>query len=115
MPREYAKIYPSATSRLESDLDQALTFFLFPAAHWKRIRTANRLERLNKEIRRRLNVIGRHPSEDGCLSLVYATCRRYEVGKYGLKSNDLIQTLWKRLREQKLEMITQLELALEAA
>jgi transposase-like protein len=113
--REYAKIYPSATSRLESDLDQALTFFLFPAAHWKRIRTANRLERLNKEIRRRLNVIGRHPSEDGCLSLVYATCKRYEVGKYGFKSNDLIQTLWKRLREQKLEMITQLELALEAA
>jgi transposase-like protein len=113
--REYAKIYPSAIGRLESDLDQALTFFLFPAAHWKRIRTSNRLERLNKEIRRRLNVIGRHPSETGCLSLVYATCKRYEVGKYGFKSNDLIQALWKRLREQKLEMITQLELALEAA
>lgn len=113
--REYAKIYPSAIGRLENDLDQALTFFLFPAAHWKRVRTSNRLERLNKEIRRRLNVIGRHPSETGCLSLVYATCKRYEVGKYGFKSNDLISALWKRLREQKQEMITQLELALEAA
>lgn len=113
--REYAKVYPSAIARLENDLDQALTFFLFPSAHWKRVRTSNRLERLNKEVRRRLNVIGRHPSEAGCLSLVYATCQRYEIGKYGFKSNDLIQALWKRLREQKQEMITQLELALEAA
>ena len=113
--REYAKIYPSAIGRLENDLDQAFTFYLFPSAHWKRVRTSNRLERLNKEVRRRLNVIGRHPSEDGCLSLVYATCKRYEIGKYGFKSNDLIQALWKRLREQKLEMITQLELDLKAA
>jgi putative transposase len=113
--REYAKIYPNAISRLENDLDQALTFFLFPAAHWKRVRTSNRLERLNKEIRRRLDVIGRHPSEAGCLSLVYATCKRYAVGKYGFKANDLVTALWKRLREQKQEMITQLELALEAA
>jgi transposase-like protein len=113
--REYAKVYPSAVSRLENDLDQALTFFLFPSAHWKRIRTSNRLERLNKEIRRRLNVIGRHPSEKGCLSLVYATCKRYEVGKYGFKSNDLIAALWKRLREQKIEMIAQLSLELKDA
>jgi transposase-like protein len=113
--REYAKIYPSAVSCLEGDLDQALTFFLFPSAHWKRIRTSNRLERLNKEIRRRMNVIGRHPSEDGCLSLVYATSKRYAVGKYGFKANDLVKALWKRLREQKLEMIMQLELTLEAA
>jgi transposase-like protein len=111
--REYAKIYPSAVTRLENDIEQALTYFLFPSAHWKRIRTSNRLERLNKEIRRRLNVIGRHPSEAGCLSLVYATCKRYEVGKYGFKANDLVPALWKRLREQKLEMITQLELELE--
>src|SRR5262249_11588792 len=113
--REYQKIYPSAVSRLENDLEQALTFYLFPAAHWKRVRTSNRLERLNKEIRRRLDVIGRHPSENGCLALVYGTCKRYEVGKYGFKSNDIVRALWRRLRDQKLEMITQLELALEAA
>jgi putative transposase len=113
--REYAKIYPSAINRLENDLDQAFTFFLFPASHWKRIRTSNRLERLNKEIKRRLNVIGRHPSEDGCLSLVYGICKRYEVHQRGFKANDIVNALWKRLREQKLEMITQLELALDAA
>lgn len=113
--REYIKIYPSAVGRLENDLDQALTFFLFPSNHWKRIRTSNRLERLNKEIRRRLDVIGRHPDENGCLSLVYATCKRYAVGKYGFKTNDLVVALWKRLRNEKVEMITQLEFKLDEA
>ncbi len=31
--REYRKIYPSAVSRLENDLDKALTFYLFPVSH----------------------------------------------------------------------------------
>jgi putative transposase len=113
--REYAKIYPSAISRLEGDLDQALTFYLFPSSHWKRIRTSNRLERLNREIRRRLDVIGRHPSEDGCLSLVYATCTRYAYGKKSFKADDLVQALWRRLRTAKREMITQLSLDLQVA
>lgn len=111
--REYGKIYPSAVARLENDLEQALTFYLFPSAHWKRLRTSNRLERLNLEIRRRLNVIGRHPSEDGCLSLVYGVAERYSVAKRGFKANDLVQALWRRLRNEKLEMLTQLELGLD--
>ena len=31
------------------------------------------------------------------------------------KADDLVQALWKKLREQKIEMIKQLELDLEAA
>lgn len=113
--KKYRKVYPSAVECLERDLEQALTFYLFPQAHWRRIRTSNRLERLNLEIRRRLNSIGRHPSEEGCLSLVYQICKRHAQDKKGFKADDLVQALWKRLRNQKLEMITQLELALQAA
>ena len=75
--REYRKIYPQAVSRLLNDVDQALTFYLFESAHWRRIRASNKLERMNLEIRRRLNVIGRHPSEEGCLALVYQTTKRH--------------------------------------
>lgn len=32
--REYAKVYPSAVSCLDNDIDQALTFYLFPVNHW---------------------------------------------------------------------------------
>ena len=112
---EYKKTYPSAISRLEDELEQSLMFYLFPTNHWRRIRTSNRLERMNKEIRRRLRVIGRHPSESGCLSLVFQVCKRYQENKNAFIANDLVQALWKRLRNEKLEMITQLELDLKAA
>jgi transposase-like protein len=44
-----------------------------PAAHQRRIRTTNRLERLTGEGRRRTKVIPRFPTERSCLSLLYAT------------------------------------------
>lgn len=110
--REYRKIYPSAVSRLENDLDKALTFYLFPVSHWKRIRTSNKLERMNLEIRRRLNVIGRHPSEEGCLALVYQVSKRHADRQKNFGVGELVKKLWERLRNQKLEMINQLELAL---
>ena len=68
--------------------------------------------RLNKEIRRRLDVIGRHPDETGCLSLIYGFTKKYADQQRGFLTNDLVQALWKKLREEKIAMITQLELDL---
>lgn len=113
--REYRKIYPSAVDCLSRDIDQALTFYLFPSSHWRRIRTSNKLERMNLEIRRRLNVIGRHPSEDGCLALVYQISKRHAVRQRGFAHGDLVHRLWQRLKQQKLEMLTQLRLEDQAA
>jgi putative transposase len=113
--KEYGKTYPSAISRLQDELEQSLIFYLFPTNHWKRIRTSNRLERMNKELRRRLRVIGRHPNESGCLSLVFQICKRYQENKNAFMANDLVQALWTRLRNDKLEMITQLSLDLKVA
>jgi len=45
----------------------------FPEAHHRRIRTTNRLERLNGEGRRRTKVIPRFPTERSCLTLLYAS------------------------------------------
>jgi len=39
--KDFGKKYPSATERLMEDLDQCLTFYLFPTHHWKRMRTSN--------------------------------------------------------------------------
>ena len=113
--RRYCNIYPSAIECLERDLAQCLTFYMFPQSHWRRIRTSNRLERMNLEIRRRLNSIGRHPHEEGCLSLVYRICTRHAEGKKSFSANDLVKALWMKLRDQKLEMTMQLELELQAA
>lgn len=65
--------YPAAMECLEKDLEECVTYLRFPNEHQTRIRTTNRLERLNGEGRRRTKVIPRFPSERSCLSLLYAT------------------------------------------
>jgi putative transposase len=65
--------YPSAMECLEKDLDECLTYLLFPKEHQKRLRTTNLLERTFEESRRRTKVIPRFPGERSCLTLMYAT------------------------------------------
>lgn len=65
--------YTAAMECLERDLDECVTHLRFPAAHHRRIRTTNRIERLTGEGRRRTKVIPRFPSERACLRLLYAT------------------------------------------
>jgi len=65
--------YPAAMECLEKDLEECVTCLRFPEAHHRRIRTTNRLERLNGEGRRRTKVIPRFPTERSCLTLLYAS------------------------------------------
>jgi transposase-like protein len=65
--------YPAAMECLERDIEECITYLRFPEAHHRRIRTTNRIERLNGESRRRTKVIPRFPTERSCLSLLYAS------------------------------------------
>jgi transposase-like protein len=65
--------FPSAMECLEKDLEECLTYLLFPVEHRKRIRTTNLLERTFEESRRRTKVIPRFPGERACLTLIFAT------------------------------------------
>lgn len=113
--KKYSKKFPTAISIFETDLDQCLAFYLFPRSHWIKIRTSNKLERLNLEIRRRLNVIGRHPSEEGCLALIYQVATNYSYPQQRVQVNDLTKKLWEKIKTEKVEMIKQLDLDLFAA
>jgi len=113
--KTYSKKFPTAVAILEADLDQCLTFYIFPRNHWLKIRTSNKLERLNLEIRRRLNVIGRHPSEEGCLALIYQVSKNYSFPQQRAQVNDLVRKLWEKIKLERTEMIAQLELDLYAA
>ena len=59
---KFKERYPAAMECLERDLEECATYLRFPEAHHRRIRTTNRLERLNGEGRRRTKVIPRFPT-----------------------------------------------------
>jgi putative transposase len=50
---KWEKDLPSAVKSLSNSLDACLTFFSFPEEEWISLRTANTIERLDKEFKRR--------------------------------------------------------------
>lgn len=61
---------PVATSLEEAGLE-LLTFFDFPKATWKSIRTTNMIENLNREFRRRTKTQASFVTEDAALTMLY--------------------------------------------
>ena len=51
------KLNKAADKRLDG-IAETLTYMDFPEEHWKKIRTNNTIEQLNREIRRRTRVVG---------------------------------------------------------
>ena len=64
--------FPQVKAMLEAATDELLAFTAFPPAHWKKIWSTNPLERLNKEIKRRIDVVGVFPNPAALLRLAGA-------------------------------------------
>jgi putative transposase len=61
--------YSKAADTLESFRFNLWNYRSFPRGHWRRIRTTNGLERINKELKRRTRVVGAFPSEQSFMRL----------------------------------------------
>lgn len=70
----------SAAKKVSDGIEETLTYYDFPSEHWRKLRTNNCLERLNREIRRRTRVVGTFPDGNSALMLVCARLR-YVAGK----------------------------------
>jgi len=64
--------FASAAGLLEEAAEDVLAYRLFPSEHQRQLHSTNVLERLNKEIKRRSNVVGIFPSAKSTLRLVGA-------------------------------------------
>lgn len=93
----------TAASTLKHGIHEALTYTNDLHEHWLKIRSNNGIERINREIRRRINAVGAFPDGSSALMLVCARLRFVSASEWGVKTYLNMDRLYDLERERKAE------------
>ena len=106
------KPLPKLAALLEEAEADLLAFYAFPADHWPKLRSTNPLERVNREIGRRTDVVGIFPNDRSLIrltaSVVIEQNDEWLVGRRYLSNHSL-----EAVRDQQGEQINDREEARE--
>src|SRR4051794_21380051 len=99
------KPLPKVAALLEEAQDDLLAFYAFPADHWPKLRSTNPLERVNREIGRRTDVVGIFPNDRSLIrlaaSVVIEQNDEWLVGRRYLSNHSLEALLDYDKRQQR--------------
>lgn len=68
---KWSRLCPAVARSLEEAGTKLLTFYEFPHAMWKSLRTTNPIENLNREFRRRTKTQASFPGEEAAVTLLF--------------------------------------------
>jgi putative transposase len=100
---------PKVAAILERAEEDLLAFYAFPVDHWCKLRSTNPLERLNREIGRRTDVVGIFPDDASLIrlatSLVIEQNDEWLVGRRYLSLDSLAPLLEERSDQEEQEVL----------
>ena len=96
----YGEAYPAAAATLERDWDRMVTFYDFPEAHWKHLRTTNPVESPFASVRLRTNAGKRYKRVQGATALIWRLLRVAETRFRKLNAPELLPAVFAGRRYQ---------------
>lgn len=110
--QEYQNVAETAMSCLDEGFESVITAMILPRGMQRFFRTSNAVERLNKELKRRSQVIGIFPNEESLIRLMGSVLIEqnslsqsgkviFKKGSYeALLTSDFQEKLWVIVKEQ---------------
>ena len=96
----YGEAYPAAGATLERDWERMVTFYDFPEAHWKHLRTTNPVESPFASVRLRTNAGKRYKRVQGATALIWRVLRVAETRFRKLNAPELLPAVYAGRRYQ---------------